>query len=120
MSPKKLVQDFYKSEAIIDTAKMNGFLHPDATVEWYSTKGFIKMRRDEIMKLTAELSKSYLRSKVRISHILGDGNLVSVYYTHHVKTIENPREEILLAHFSTIWEVREGKLYRCWQMSQLP
>jgi hypothetical protein len=55
---------------------------------------------------------------VRISHIIAEDDLVSVRYSHYVKTIENPREEMLLAHFSTIWQIKDDKLYRGYQMSQ--
>jgi hypothetical protein len=36
-----------------------------------------------------------------------------------VKTIENPREEMLLAHFFVIWEIKDDKLFRGYQISQL-
>ena len=39
-------------------------------------------------------------------------------YSHFVKTFENPREEMLLAHFFVIWEIKDNKLYRGYQMSQ--
>jgi hypothetical protein len=55
---------------------------------------------------------------MRITHIIEEGDTVSVRYSHFVKTFENPREEMLLAHFFVIWEVKEGKLFRGFQMSQ--
>jgi hypothetical protein len=42
-----------------------------------------------------------------------------VRYSHFVKTIENPREEMLLAHFISIWQIKDNKLYKGYQMSQL-
>lgn len=119
MTPKKIVEAFYKSDALIDSALMETFLHPEILLDWNSSKGFIQMRREELVALAAELGKAYARSKIRISHILADGNLVSVRYSHFVKTIENPREEMLLAHFIVIWEIKDGKLFRGYQMSQL-
>ena len=119
MSAKKIVQDFYKSEALINSAILDTFLHPEFILEWNSTKGFIQMNRSELLNFATELGKSYIRSKVRISHILKDNDLISLKYSHFVKTIENPREEMLLAHFMVIWEVKDDKLYRGYQMSQL-
>lgn len=119
MTSKRLIQDFYKSDALINPAIMKDFLHPDVIVDWNSTKGFIQMKYDEIITITAELAKAYVRSKVKISHLIQDGNTISVRYSHYVKTIENPREEMLLAHFMTIWEVKDEKLYRGYQMSQI-
>lgn len=119
MTSKRLIQDFYKSDALINPTIMKDFLHPEVIVDWNSTKGFIQMKYDEIMSFTAELAKAYIRSKVKISHFVHEGNTISVRYSHYVKTIENPREEMLLAHFMTIWEVKEEKLYRGYQMSQI-
>jgi predicted SnoaL-like aldol condensation-catalyzing enzyme len=118
MTPKKIVQDFYKSDALINSDIMDSFLHPDIILDWNSSRGFIQMRRDQIIEISNDLSKAYVRTKVRISHILQEGDLVSVRYSHYVKTIENPREEMLLGLFIVIWEIKEGKLYRGYQMSQ--
>ena len=40
---------------------------------------------------------------------------------HHVyvQTIEQPNNEVLLAHFIALWEVKDNKLYRCYEFSQL-
>lgn len=119
MGAKAIVQEFYKSDVLLDAAKVKALLHPDVVLEWHSTKGFLKLHQSQIVELSTELSKAYLRSKSRISHIVADGNTVSVRYAHYVKTIENPREEMLLAHFMVVWEVKDDKLYRGYQMSQL-
>lgn len=119
MTPKKIVENFYKSDALTDSAVMDTFIHPDVMVDWNSSKGFVQLKRDQMLSLAIELGKAYVRSKIRISHIISEGNMVSVRYSHYVKTIENPREEMLLAHFIVIWEINDGKLYRGYQMSQL-
>ncbi|MGK4567956.1 nuclear transport factor 2 family protein [Flavobacterium sp. 3HN19-14] len=119
MLAKKLLQDFYKSDALIDSAVMDTYLHPDVVVDWNSSKGFIQMKRADILALTAELSRAYIRSKARISHMIKEGDTVAVRYSHYVKTIENPREEMLLAHFFVIWEIKDDKLFRGYQISQL-
>ena len=119
MTLKKIVENFYKSDALIDSGLMGSFLHPEVVLDWNSSKGFLQLKRDEILALSSELEKAYAGSHARISHILGEGNLVSVRYSQYVKTIENPREEMLLAHFIVIWEIRDGKLYRGYQMTQL-
>jgi len=118
-SVKKIVQDFYKSDALINCEIMDSFLHPEVIVDWNSSKGFIQLDREKILTMTAELSKAYTRSKARISHILQEGETVAVRYSHYIKTIENPREEMLLAHFMVVWELKDGKLFRGFQMSQL-
>ena len=119
MSAKEIVQNFYQSDVLLETSAVNNFLHPDVVLEWHSTKGFLKLHHDQIIALSSELSKAYVRSKSRITHIVEEGNTVAVRYSHYVKTIENPREEMLLAHFMVIWELKNNKLYRGYQMSQL-
>lgn len=119
MTAKKIVQDFYKSDVLLDSERVSNFLHPDVILEWHSSQGYLKLKYDQIIDLSKELSKAYIRSKSRISHILVNGNTVSVRYAHYVKTIENPREEMFLAHFMVIWELKDNKLYRGFQMSQL-
>lgn len=118
MQVKDLVLDFYKSDVMLHRDEVKEFLHPELIIEWNSTKGFVQLDYNDVLKLTDELSRAYVRSKIRISHILQDGNLVSVRYSHFVKTIENPREEMLLANFFVIWEIKDNKLYRGYQMSQ--
>ena len=38
MLAKKLLQDFYKSDALIDSAVMDTYLHPDVVGEWNSSR----------------------------------------------------------------------------------
>ncbi|HEX8268487.1 MAG TPA: nuclear transport factor 2 family protein [Flavobacterium sp.] len=119
MSPKKLVLDFYKSDALTSSEIMKEYLHPDVVVDWNSSKGFLQMKFDDILALSDELGRAYHRSKVRVSHVVAEDSMVSLRYSHYVKTIENPREEMLMAHFMVIWEIKEGKMFRGFQMSQL-
>ena len=112
MTAKEFVQKFYKSDALIDSEILKEYLHPDVIVDWNSSKGFIQLNYDSLLDLSNELSKAYVRSKVRISHIISEDDMISVRYSHFVKTIENPREEMLLAHFIAIWEIKDDKLYQ--------
>jgi len=119
MNLKKIILDFYKSEALINPTVLANYLHDDIILEWNSSTGFIKMNREDLLSLASELSRAYVRSKVKISHIIKEGDLVSVRYSHSVKTIENPREYILLAKFMVIWELKDEKIYRGYQISQV-
>lgn len=119
MTAKKIVQDFYKSDALINVAEMESFLHNDFKLEWQGSTGLSTFNKQEALTLTNQMSTSYVRSKVRIHSILQEKNQVAVRYSHFVKTMENPREEMLLAHFFVIWELKEDKLFRGFQMSQV-
>ncbi len=118
MTSKKFVENFYKSEALTRSEVMEQYMHPEVMLDWNSSKGFLQLRLGDMLKLADELGKAYERSKVRITHLVGDTSTVAVRYSHYVKTIENPREEMLLAHFIAIWELRDGLLFRGYQMSQ--
>jgi hypothetical protein len=119
MSAKKIVQDFYKSDALINSEIMKTYLHPEVVLDWHSSKGFLQMKYKDIIELTSQMERSYVRSKARITHLLHDGSTITVRYSHFIKTVENPREEMLLAHFFVIWELKDDKLFRGFQMSQM-
>lgn len=119
MKPKDIVLEFYKSDVLLDKKAVSELLHPDVTIDWNSSKGFIQMDYDDILSLTDELGKAYIRSKIRISHILQENDLVSLRYSHYVKTIENPREDMLLGNFFVIWEIKDEKLFKGFQMSHI-
>jgi hypothetical protein len=118
MTPKKIVQEFYKSDAMLDVSVMDSLLHPEASINWNSSKGFVQLSKSDILNLSKELAVAYIRSKTIISHLVQDGNTIVVKYDHYVKTIENPREDMLLAHFMIIWEIKDNLLYKGFQISQ--
>lgn len=120
MSAKKIIEEFYKSDALIDSDLIKKYLHPEILLDWQSSQGFLQLNYDAILKLSDDLSKAYMRSKSQVTQILQDGNRVAVHYKHFIKTIENPREDVLLAHFSVIWELKDNLLYRGYQISQMP
>lgn len=116
---KKILQSFYKSEAMIHPEMLGDYLHPEVIVEWHSSKGLIVLNYQDLVDLATEMSRAYERSIIKVSHMISENGQVAVRYSHFVKTIENPREEMLLAHFSIIWEFKDGKMYRGYQMSQV-
>ena len=119
MNGKVIVKKFYQSDALRNSELMDTFIHPDITVEWNSSKGFLLLKREELLNIADELKIAYHSSRVEITHLLSDNNIVTVRYVHHIKTIENPREEMVLANFIVIWELKDDKLFRGFQMSQL-
>ncbi len=120
MSPKELVQSFYNSDALYNSKTLETFLHPDVILEWNSSKGFFKKDKKGLIQMADELKVGYEAFVVQIHQIIAEDNLVSVHYTHFGTTIENPNHINRLAYFFVIWEVQDGKLFRGYQMSQLP
>jgi len=117
MKPKDIVLELYKSDVLLNKETVGKLLHPEVTLDWNTSKGIIKMNYTDILELSEELARAYVRSKIRISHIIKDKTLVSLRYSHFVKTIENPREEMLMGNFFVIWEIKDEKLFRGYQMS---
>lgn len=119
MTPKEIVLEFYKSDVFLDKNAVSELLHPEVLLEWNSSKGLLVMQYQDFLDYSDQLAKAYIRSKVKISHILQEGNLVSLRYSYIVKTIENPREDMELGKFFVIWEVKDEKLYKGFQMSHI-
>ena len=119
MSPKKLVQNFYHSDAMIDSTLIQQYLHPDIQLEWHSSKGYFTLNHAEIIDFIQKMQTAYVGSFIKIASILAEHNLVSVRYDHFVNTIENPNEDMLLAHFLVIWEIKDDKLFKGYQISQI-
>lgn len=118
MGAKEIVAEYYKTAgAGAEVARR--LLHNDVIVQWHSSKGFLQLDKKDILALAEELDKSYSCARMDISHIIAEGNNVTVRYTHYVNAFENPTEEMVLAHFVVIWEVKDNQLYKGWLMSQL-
>ncbi|MBA4276103.1 nuclear transport factor 2 family protein [Flavobacterium sp.] len=117
MTPKDIVLEFYKSDALLNKKVVRELLHPEFTIDWNSSEGFIQMNYQDMMSLIDQMAIAYIRSKIRISHIIQENNLVSLRFSHFVKTIENPREDMLLGNFFVIWEIKDDKLFKGFQMS---
>ncbi len=119
MSVKKFIKDFYKSDALINGQLLATYLHDDIEFVWTSSTGKKTYTKSDLVALATEMSRAYVRSKVRISSLIKEKNQVTVFYSHYVKTIENPREDILLADFAVVWEIKDEKLVKGIQLSQL-
>ncbi len=117
-SGKKLVEDFYTSNFYKNPEVIKNYLHPDAELFWNNSVGFSKMNYSDILNLGIEMSRSFESIRAEVSHLLKDKDQVTIRFTYHVRTVENPDEEIPLAHFISIWTMRDDKMYRGYQISQ--
>ncbi|SDS36857.1 SnoaL-like domain-containing protein [Formosa sp. Hel1_31_208] len=118
MTPKETVKAFYDLD-LAKSDKAMDLIHKDCQLYWNSSKGFKSLDYDGIAAMLDGLKKAYLSFNYRISHLLQDGNTVAARYTIYGTPIERSEKEDALAHFISIWEVRDQKLYRCYEMSQL-
>ena len=118
-TPKQVVQNFYNSDFANDPNIYTKFMHPEGSLNWNSSRGFTRLNQQELTALLKDINGSYAEVRIQISHLLSDGNFVTARYTLHVNTIEEPEEERPMAHFITIWQVKDGLLFEGHEISQL-
>lgn len=119
MNPKEQVKSFYESDFYKNQDVLKSYLHPDCEIFWSSSDGFINLKYDDVVNHGKNVSESYKSLRTEISQLIAEDNMVTVRYTYYVVTFDNPEEEICLAHFISIWELKDGLLYKCHEMSQM-
>ena len=117
-SAKEIIKDFYRTDIIKDKSVLKTFFHPELTLIWNSTDGLTIMNFDDLENFFSEIRRTYDDLRIEISHILEDDNHVTIRYKYYIRTIENPDEELRIAHFIAIWELKDDKIYRGYQVSQ--
>lgn len=117
-SAKEIVKDFYKSNILHDEFVMERFFHPEIVLIWNSANGLSIMHFDDMVNFFSEVRRSYNDLRIEVSHLLADDNQVTIRYKYYIRTMENPDEELGIAHFIAIWEVKDDKIYRGYQVSQ--
>jgi hypothetical protein len=117
LEPKDCVAKFYSSDFYRDPSLVKEYLHPDAHLFWNSSAGFNKLDFQGILSIAQELSKSFSSLRADISHLLSDKDHVTIRFTYYVSTVENDEEELPMAHFIAIWEMKDGKMYKGHQIS---
>ena len=115
---KKIVRAFYLSDLLKDETVLKTFFHKDVELIWNSTDGLSILNYDDLNTFFTEVRRTYHDLRAEVSHMLEDNGHVTIRYKYYIRTMENPDEELGIAHFICIWEVKDGKLYRGWQVSQ--
>ncbi|PQB04449.1 nuclear transport factor 2 family protein [Aureitalea marina] len=117
-SAKEVVRNFYLADILGDPRVMQRYFHPDVILIWNSSDGLSIMHYDDIVGFFSEIRRTYDDLRVEVSHLLQDDNHVTIRYKYYIRTIENPDEELGIAHFIAIWEIKDDKLFRGYQVSQ--
>ena len=115
---KEIVKGFYKSDILNDESVMEKYFHPELLLIWNSMDGLTIMNNDDLVGFFSEIRRTYHDLRIEVSHLLADDNHVTIRYKYYVRTIENPDEELGISHFIAIWEIKDDKLYRGYQVSQ--
>lgn len=117
MSAKEIVKAFYDSDMANDASIVTKFFNEESELHWTSSQGFMLLKYDDIVNFFKGVRKSYTTLRFEFTHFIEAGNSIASRHTLFANTIENPENEQVLAHFSTIWEVKEGKLHRGYEIS---
>jgi hypothetical protein len=118
MRPKEIVKNYYQSD-LAKAKNVMDFFHEDCELQWNSSKGYTKLDFNGIKQMLEGVQKSYHSFKFRLSHLLEDENTITTRYTIYATVIERPEKEDAIAHFISIWEIKDGKMYKGFEISQL-
>jgi ketosteroid isomerase-like protein len=118
MSAKDLVKAFYDSDLANDASIVAEFFHQDCELHWSSSHGFMLLKYNDIVDFFEGTRKSYNSLRFEFTHVIASEDTVVTRHTAFGYTIENPDTEVVLARFSTIWEIKDNKLYRGYEISQ--
>lgn len=119
LESKEIVEKLYTSLFNGEEDLLNNYLHPNVNLTWYGTTGIRKLDYDGIIELREDLSRNFTSFKAEIEKTVREKDQIAIEFTYYVETIENPDEEIPLAHFMAIWELKDDKLFKGVQISQL-
>lgn len=115
-TPKAIVKKFYESDFVNNSNLVEEFFHPEVSLIWNRTDGVSNLDFDALISLFAEIRRTYSDLRIDISHLLPHKNFVTVRYCA-VRVLDD-EEEVGIAHFIAIWEIKDGKIYKGFQVSQ--
>ena len=118
MSNKEVVKEFFETNIFNNPARAAEFLHPELQLIWRSSTGRKELNFNETVELMRLTSEGFHDSRIEITHLIEEGDMVASQFILYVNTIENPDEELRIAHFQNFYELKDNKLYRGWWLSQ--
>lgn len=118
MSPKELVVSFYESDVANNPNVVSDYFHKDCELHWTSSQGFKLLKYNDLVDFFEGTRKAYDVLRFQFTHLIESNSTVVTRHTLYGNTIEDPNTETVLGHFSTIWEIKDNKLYRGYEISQ--
>ena len=118
MSARAVVKAFYN----LDLAKSEDAIKmfdKECQLHWNSSNGYMALDYDGISEKLAEVRQSFVTFTYKLSHLLKENDTITARYTVYAATIERPDKIEPIAHFISIWEVKDGLLYKGHEISQL-
>ncbi|PSG88242.1 nuclear transport factor 2 family protein [Aurantibacter aestuarii] len=118
MSAKEIISKFYTLDFVKD-ANVMSYFHDDFEMTWNSSKGTLHYNLEDVKNLFSELKRNFHSYQAQIHQLHEESNFVTVRFTVYVTAIERPEKEDALANFISIVEVKDSKVYKINQISQL-
>ncbi|MEL0642990.1 nuclear transport factor 2 family protein [Olleya sp. Ti.3.14] len=118
MSARAIVKAFYS----LDLAKADNAIKmfdKNCQLHWNSSQGYTALDYNGIDQKLKEVRQSFVSFTYKLSHLLKENNTITARYTAYAATIERPDKVEPIAHFISIWEVKDGLLYKGYEISQL-
>lgn len=115
---KRTVREFYTSDFYINPDSISNYLHPEAELIWNTSSGRHEMKYVDIEDFSRNLSQAFDSLRAEVTHLFREKDWVTIRLSYFVKTVENPDEELPLVHLMAIWELKDNKLYKGFQISQ--
>src|SRR5690554_5365969 len=115
---REVGKNLYDPNFIENDILAQDLFYPGLLLTWNSATGISEMDYSDMVDFFVEIKRAYSDIRVEISHLLAQDNYVTVRYKYYARTLEDPEEEFGIAHFMVIWEIKEGKLFRGYQISQ--
>lgn len=118
MSAIEIVKGFYNSDVANDATLVSTFFHKDCELHWTSSQGFQLLNYSQLQDFFEHTRRAFDNLRFEFTHLIEVDATVVTRHTLFGSAMEDANNETVLGHFSTIWEVKDGKLYRGYEISQ--
>ena len=116
-SAKKTVKKFLDSDVFVNVEKFDHYIHKGFQMHWHASSGYREFDYDEYYRLCQSTAASYESMRSEVTHMISDKKEVTARFTVYVRTIENPREEIPVGYFISIFKLEDDKIIEVHQSS---
>lgn len=114
---KKIVTNFLDSDVFVKSENFDSFMHKDFKMHWHASSGYRDFDYDEYHRISQVTAASYESMRTDISHMISEKNEVAARFTVYVRTLENPREEVPVGYFISIFKIMDDKIIEIHQTS---
>ncbi|MBC2845010.1 nuclear transport factor 2 family protein [Winogradskyella flava] len=118
MSTLEVVKAFYNSDLANDSDVVSRCFHKDCELHWTNSQGFKLLKYNDLTEFFNQTRKAFDNLRFEFTHLIESGSTIVTRHTLFGSAIEDSSNETALGHFSAIWEIKDGKLYRGYEISQ--